>query len=93
MSASTLVKDQAAPGVGQWVKVRNIKEERSIAITITGTASVTVEASNDGVNPVPLMSGITATSGYLDDGPWEYMRINVNSISSGTVTAVMGEQA
>jgi hypothetical protein len=84
------MQDQAVTGPGSWVAIDPSKP-RSVQLVISGTASVDIEASNDGVNAVPaLQAGITASAGYVDSDPWLYLRANVKSISSGTVSVVVG---
>ena len=87
-----LVLGQTAVGAGPATMVRNIDEPRTFQVTITGVATVSVEASNDGVNFIPLQAGITVSAGYTDDGAWGYVRANVTSYTSGSVTVVMGER-
>lgn len=92
MSASTMMAAQAATGAGAWVPVRQIRDLRTFQVTITGVATVALEGSNDGVNAVPLQANIKASAGYEDAAPWNYMRANVTSYASGTITVVMGER-
>lgn len=91
MSATTLTKDQAATGPGAWTKVRQTRDKRTFQITITGAAVVSIEASNDGINPIVLQSGIAASVGYEDSAPWSYVRSNVTGYTSGVVTVILGE--
>jgi hypothetical protein len=91
MSATTLTQNQAATGPGAWTKVRQTRDKRTFQVTITGTANVSIEGSNDGVNPVVLQSGISASAGYEDSAPWNYVRSNVTSIANGIVTVILGE--
>lgn len=91
--ASTLTQAQAVAGPGPWIRVRNVEEARTFQVTIAGVATVAIEASNDGVNPIPLQVGIITSAGYTDDGAWGYVRSNVTSYTSGSVTAVMGERS
>lgn len=93
MPATTLVSSKTTTGPGDWVKIRRPELERTFQVSISGTATIDVEASNDGINPVPLASGLTASAGYQDDGSWSYVRVNVTAISGGSVTVVMGEKA
>lgn len=92
MSATTLLHEQDATGSGGWIKVRKINDKRTFQVSISDTAGVTIEASNDGVNAVPLRAGITASAGFEDDAPWQYVRATVDSIDAGTVTVIMGER-
>ena len=92
MSSAILMAAQAATGAGAWVPVRMIRDKRTFQVTVTGTATVAIEASNDGVNAVTLQSGISASAGYEDDAPWNYMRANVTAYTSGSVTVAMGEK-
>lgn len=93
MSSSTLMAAKAATGAGASTPVRMIRDKRTFQVTIIGTATVAIEGSNDGNNWVTLQSGVTSSSGFEDDAPWNYVRANVTSYTSGTVTVVMGEKA
>jgi hypothetical protein len=91
--AATLASAQAATGPGPWCRVRNVEEARTFQVTIAGVATVAIEASNDGINPIPLQVGVTTSAGFTDDGAWGYVRSNVTSYTSGSVTVIMGERA
>lgn len=93
MSASTLMAAQNTTGAGPSTPVRMIRDKRTFQVTITGTAVVALEGSNDGSNWVTLQSGISSSAGFEDDAPWNNVRANVTSYTSGTVTVVMGEKA
>lgn len=91
LDAVTIVGASAA-----WLPVAN---NRSILITITGIASVAIEATNNvitGVTPSPLAANwirlavTPVTRGFEINGAWKACRANVLSISSGTVTVILG---
>lgn len=92
-SITTLVSSKTNVGPGDWVNIRRPEVERTLQVSITGTATVSIEVSNDGKNAVALGTGITESAGYQDDGAWAFIRANVTSISGGSVTVVMGEKA
>lgn len=93
MSSTTLISAKTTTGAGDWVPVRAIRDKRTFQVTVSGTATVAIEGSNDGVNPVTLQSGIVASAGFEDDAPWNYVRANVTSVSGGgSATVVMGEK-
>lgn len=92
-SATTLVSSKSSAGPGEWVKIRAPEKERTFQVSINGLATVAIEVSNDGVNPVTLAADIVASAAYQDDGAWQYIRGNVTAYSSGSVTIVMGEKA
>jgi len=89
MATTTLMQNQGVTGPGNWVNI-NPAQSRTIQVVITGTATVDIEVSNDGVNAIKIQTGITASGGYVDVDPWQYVRANVTSIASGTVSAIMG---
>lgn len=91
MPAKNLVVGQTSVGPGPWVRIDESKE-RTIQVVISGTVSLDIEGSNDGVNPQPLQSGITASNGYADDEAWMFLRANVKSISAGSVSVILGEK-
>ncbi len=94
MSASTLIAAKTTTGPGASVPVRKIRDKRTFQVSINGVATVAIEGSNDNANWVTLLSGVTSSSGYEDDAPWNYVRANVTSYTSGNgVTVVMGEKA
>lgn len=63
-------------------------------VTAAGSATIVIQGSNDGVNPVTINT-ITLTSGSLTDGfgalgaAWRYCRANVTAVS-GTLTVIHG---
>jgi uncharacterized membrane protein len=83
------MQNQTSTGPGNWVTI-NPALARTIQAVITGSASVDIEVSNDGVNAVKVQTGITASGGYVDNDPWQYVRANVTSLSSGAVSVIMG---
>lgn len=93
MSSSTLMAVQAATGAGASTPVRMIRDKRTFQVTINGIATVAIEGSNDGANWIMLQPGITSSTGYEDDAPWNFVRANVTSYTSGSVTVVMGEKS
>lgn len=88
---TTLASSKTTTGPGEWAKIRHEEAERTLQVSISGTATVSIEVSNDGVNAVTLASGISSSGAYQDDGAWLFIRVNVTSISGGSVTVVMGE--
>jgi hypothetical protein len=92
VAATTIVSSKTTTGPSDWVRVRAPAKERTFQVSINGIATVSIEASNDGVNAVPLETGISSSTGYLDDGAWEYVRANITAVTSGSVTVVMGEK-
>lgn len=88
MALYTLAQGQTTAGPGPWIPV-NPARARSVQIIITGTASVDIEGSNDGVNSVSLQTGIAASAGYVDSDPWLWVRSNVKSVS-GSVSVLVG---
>ncbi len=91
MGTKFLMSQQAAAGPGKWIPIDPSKK-RTIQVVITGAATVSIEGSNDGANPVTLEHGILASKGYTDDDPWTYIRANLTDYTSGTVSVVMGEK-
>jgi hypothetical protein len=91
MGTKALLQNVTTVGVSPWAPVTPGSLRHTFQVIISGAASVNLEGSNDGVNAVTLQSGIAASGGYTDNAPWQYYRANVTSISSGTVTVVMGE--
>lgn len=64
---------------------------RVFAVEITDTATVQMQCSVDNVLWLPLGDPITATAGYESEAPWPYMRANVTSWTSGTVTVKVAD--
>jgi len=83
---TTLLNAVSQAGAGSTVQPD--KTARVYQITITGTATVAIEASCDDSNWVTLAS-VTASGGYESTAPWPYVRANVTSYTSGTVTVLM----
>lgn len=93
MSSSTLIAAKTSTGAGTATPVRMIRDKRTFQVTVTGVAVVAIEGSNDGNNWITLQAGITSSAGFEDDAPWNYVRANVTSYTSGSVTVVMGEKS
>jgi hypothetical protein len=91
MPAKDLITKQATTGAGSWVRI-NESAARTVQVVISGVASVDIEGSNNGVDPCTLQAGVNASSGFTDAESWMFLRANVKSISSGTVSVILGEQ-
>jgi hypothetical protein len=90
MSNIVLASNVTTTGAQPAAAVRKQGSLRTYQISITGSASLVIEGSNDGLSFVPLTSAITASAGYEDSSPWQYVRVNISS-NSGSVTVVLGE--
>lgn len=79
--AATGASKEISPGVSNF----------SICHTITGTATVTPQVSNDGVNWVAVsgMPAVTASGASITNGAFKYVRVNVTAYTSGTVTSTI----
>lgn len=91
MATKSLIQGKDSAGPSGWVNIDPSKK-RTIQVVISGVASVDIEGSNDGFNPVTLQAGVSASGGFVDDEPWHQLRANVKSITSGTVSVIVGEQ-
>ncbi len=96
-----LLQAATAVGPGPWVRRSRLNSAHDATVTGTGavTATVDIEVSLDGVNPVntsPLtitLSGTGAdTDGDLISAPWPWVRANVTAISGtgAAVSSMMG---
>jgi hypothetical protein len=91
--------------VGSWFTVNPNVSNYSFQVVLTGssdvstaTASVSIQASNDGVNPLPetirtfatlsLTTNTVTTGGSCTGssmaGPWGYIRANLTSLTTST---------
>lgn len=92
-----ILNPQSTTGAGAQLPL-NGDAHHTFQATVTGTgavsATVLLEASNDGVNFLTLatlsLSGTTAaTDGFSMEAPWQYVRTNVTAISgTGAVVDV-----
>lgn len=93
ISKIKLLNAVTATGAGASHKLTEQRRNLTYPIVIHGitTATVVIEASFDGTNWVPVTGGtITADSGITLDVPFPFMRANVTSYTSGTITAWLG---
>lgn len=88
ITVTTLLKAVAVAGPGASVEMESVK--KTFHVTITATASVAIEVSNDGVGFIALAPAVTATNILTSQDPWKYVRANVVSYTSGTITVLMG---
>lgn len=86
-----IAKDKTGTGTTPWVAIRKPNTLRTYQVSLSGTGSLVIEASNDGVNAVPLTAAITASAGYEDSSPWAYVRANI-SANSANISVVLGER-
>jgi hypothetical protein len=95
----------SSTGAGNWYRVhpqiRNITFQ-AIGLSAGATigSTVLIQASNDGINPVAttlatlsLNSSTTeASDGFTLDAHWEYVRAQINSLTTGTLSVLASPQ-
>jgi len=100
-TVNNILVDASTTTTGNWIY--KAAPKAAIQATVAGTGAVTatvqIEASNDGINPLTTLvgsitlSGTTSTSdGFTTDSPWKYIRAKVTAISgtSALVDVIMG---
>ena len=86
---------------GPWVQTNSIYKAIQAIVSGTGTvtATVLIDVSNDGVNPLGTVAGTITLSGTTNNSDgfqmansWKYLRARVTAISgtNATVTANVG---
>ena len=93
----------AATGTGAGSTIYKASPKSTYQATVAGTgavtATVTIEASNDGTSwcstvlgTITLSGTTTDTDGLTSDAPWKFVRANVTAISGtgAAVTVLMG---
>lgn len=81
-----LLDGVSATGAGR--SIGNGSLHRGYQVLISGTATVSLEASLDGENWETLRSS-TSSEMYSTAEPWVFVRGNVTAYTSGTVTLLM----
>jgi len=100
-NAVTIFTSTSAPTTSNWTFKQSPLSSFQATVVGTGavTATVTIEASNDGLYPLSTLlgtitlSGTTFSSdGFTTNAPWKFIRANVTSISgtNATVSVIMG---
>lgn len=88
IALTTLTADQTATGPSAAQEAFGI--HKLFQFVISAAATVQIEGSNDGVNWAVLVDSSKTSSGlHADSSPWKYVRSNVTSYTSGTVSVVM----
>lgn len=97
MSTETIL-NSSSTGAGSWFQLNPKLGNATFQVLTTGSsvgdvvaATVTIEASNDGVNPlatvlgtVTLSTNSPASDGIAINANWKYVRANQTSISAST---------
>lgn len=84
-SPVTLLNAVVATGAGSGVPIDGVPF--SVVVTGITTATVAVQGSLDGTNFVTIGSALTADGTVSSTTPYKYIRGNVTSYTSGTITA------
>lgn len=103
----TSIYSSSGTGAGTWIpvhpRIRNITlQATQLGSSVGSTVSsvINIEASNDGVNALQTKLGtITMSSlgspavdGFAIDAHWNFIRVNVSSISTGSIAVVASAQ-
>lgn len=99
-----IILTSSSTGPGAWYRLHPGVRNPTVQTTMTGSsvgvllsAVMNIEVSNDGVNPAATLAGtITISSaaspsadGFALAAHWEYVRANLQSISTGTTTTTV----
>lgn len=100
LPVETLLDQHETETAGDWIADKGTQAKRTfqavLSSTVTPAATVIVEGSNDGVNPITLgtitISGAEASDGFAVDAAWSFYRGRVSSItgSHANITLTMG---
>ena len=93
------ILNSSSTGAGNWYRlhpqVRNVTFQAvATAAGATIGSTILIQGSNDGVNPIASVlatialnsSSTVASDGFTLDAHWEYVRAQVNSLTSGSVS-------
>lgn len=100
------ILSSSAAAAGNWYRLHPAVRNVTFMATQTGSsvgvavgATVYVEASNDGINPIATTLGTITLSGaspqvdgFTSDAHWEYVRFNTSSLTTGTIAGVASAQ-
>ncbi len=91
-TSRALLTNATVVGPGPWIARDDINT--SFSVTTSGSATVDIEVSIDGVNavltaPLTITLAAAGTDGDLIRGAWSWVRANVTALV-GTVTVTMG---
>lgn len=95
------ILNSSSSGPGAWFrvhpKIRNITVQAiGIAAGASIGSTVEIHASNDGVNQVATILGnitlnsssTSASDGFTIDAHWDYIRAQVNSLTTGSMQVI-----
>jgi hypothetical protein len=103
-AGTTNILASSSTGPGSWFRLHPAVRAPTVQMTLTGSSVgvlisgvANIEVSNDGINPCQTLAGtITLSSlasptadGFALVAHWEYMRANLQSISSGAASVVV----
>jgi len=99
------ILNSSSSGAGSWYRVhpqvRNITfQANAIGVGATIGSTIIIQGSNDGVNPIATTLATislnsatnTASDGFSLDAHWEYVRAQVNSLTTGMATVYASPQ-
>jgi len=95
-----VILQASGPATGAWVPRGFAGATFQASVSGTGTvgASVRIEASNDGIQPVSVEHGVIdlagnniASDGFATNASWNWVRAVVTQHAGGVVTVTMSE--
>lgn len=87
-NSTSVVEGATATQVGSWVDM-NGTTKVNFLVTITGTATVKLQTSNDQSSVTDVSTVTASTDGYSTTISQRYARWNITSRSSGTINAAV----
>jgi len=91
-----LCSNATTVGPQEWYRLRQGEFKRLFQVSVSGTASVDIEATLDigdqYVLPVKIQTAVTTNAGFVDEDPWTYVRANIVSRTSGQVSVTLRER-
>lgn len=87
VKTTTLLNAVTIPTTSQVQTLAAVR--KGFHIIITGTATVSIEASNNGTDFITLPPAVTASALIANNDVYKFYRANASAVTSGTVTVIM----
>jgi hypothetical protein len=104
IAGPTIILNSTSTGPGSWYKTMPGMRNQTVQATFSATGASTtisgvcnIEVSNDGATACGTLAGaitspnnlVTAADGFAMTAHWEYMRANLQSLSTGICTVTV----
>ncbi|MCI0526209.1 MAG: hypothetical protein L0Y56_01965 [Nitrospira sp.] len=87
VKTTTLLNAVTIPTISQVQTLAAVR--KGFHIIITGTATVAIEASNNGTGFVIISPSVSANALIASNDVYKFYRANASAVTAGTVTVIM----